>query len=429
MPRPCGSTDTPKYRLHKKSRQAVVTLNGKDFYLGPHGTKTSKAEYDRVVAEWLAAGRTLTPGGGGGHTVVEVISAFLDYAEVHYRSPGGSSGELNSYKLVIGLLRRLYGRHEATAFGPVALTAVRQAMVQAGWTRSYINSQVGRIRRMFKWAVAHELVPSATWEALRSVDGLRAGKTDAKESEPVTPVPELLIDGVLAHAPPQVAAMIRIQLLTGMRPGEVCQMSASDIDTSGGRGVWLYRPPTHKTMHRGHERTIHLGPKAQAVLSPFMNDGVTFLFSPAAVDAWHRQRRAAARRTPLNCGNVAGSNRARNPKRRPRDRYTVNSYGAAIKRACQKAFPPPQPLCRAAGETHRALSERLTAGQMADLRRWRIEHAWHPHQLRHNAATRLRRDFGLEAAQVILGHRTLTVTQVYAERNAAKAHEVMAAVG
>jgi site-specific recombinase XerC len=54
---------------------------------------------------------------------------------------------------------------------------------------------------------------------------------------------------------------------------------------------------------------------------------------------------------------------------------------------------------------------------------------WHPHQLRHTAATELRKTHGLEAAQVILGHRTLTVTQVYAEKNVAAAMSIMAAVG
>jgi len=47
---------------------------------------------------------------------------------------------------------------------------------------------------------------------------------------------------------------------------------------------------------------------------------------------------------------------------------------------------------------------------------------WHPHQLRHNAATQLRKEYGLEAAQVILGHKTITVTQVYAEKNRRGTH-------
>ena len=33
----------PKYRKHKASGQAIITLCGRDFYLGPHGSKTSNA--------------------------------------------------------------------------------------------------------------------------------------------------------------------------------------------------------------------------------------------------------------------------------------------------------------------------------------------------------------------------------------------------
>ena len=43
----------PSYRLHKASGQAVITLNGKDMYLGVYGNTESKAEYDRIIAEWL----------------------------------------------------------------------------------------------------------------------------------------------------------------------------------------------------------------------------------------------------------------------------------------------------------------------------------------------------------------------------------------
>lgn len=49
----------PRYRKHEPSGQAVVTLNGKDFCLGPHGTRASKDEYDRRMAERLAARRCL----------------------------------------------------------------------------------------------------------------------------------------------------------------------------------------------------------------------------------------------------------------------------------------------------------------------------------------------------------------------------------
>ena len=69
----------PKYRKHKASGQAVVTLNGVDHYLGPHATKASHAEYDRLISAWLANGRRLaTP--ESDLTIVELLAAFRRHA-------------------------------------------------------------------------------------------------------------------------------------------------------------------------------------------------------------------------------------------------------------------------------------------------------------------------------------------------------------
>ena len=73
-----SSKRVPTYRHHKPSGQAVVTLDGRDHYLGKHGTEASKQEYDRLIAEWLASGRR-TPRGGDrldGLTVNELLLAY-----------------------------------------------------------------------------------------------------------------------------------------------------------------------------------------------------------------------------------------------------------------------------------------------------------------------------------------------------------------
>ena len=41
----------------------------------------------------------------------------------------------------------------------------------------------------------------------------------------------------------------------------------------------------------------------------------------------------------------------------------------------------------------------------------------------------IRTRFGLEAAQIVLGHARADVTQIYAERDMTKAHSVMAEIG
>ncbi len=65
----------------------------------------------------------------------------------------------------------------------------------------------------------------------------------------------------------------------------------------------------------------------------------------------------------------------------------------------------------------------------SEFRKWKPQEHWSPNQLRHNAGTYLRKEFGLEVASIILGHRKVDVTQVYAERDTIKAMEVMGRVG
>ena len=60
-PMPQPKSALPQYRKHS-SGQARVTIDGRDHLLGPYGTKASKREYDRLIAEFLAGGRSSTFG-------------------------------------------------------------------------------------------------------------------------------------------------------------------------------------------------------------------------------------------------------------------------------------------------------------------------------------------------------------------------------
>jgi site-specific recombinase XerC len=60
---------------------------------------------------------------------------------------------------------------------------------------------------------------------------------------------------------------------------------------------------------------------------------------------------------------------------------------------------------------------------------WRNTNCWSPNQLRHAAATEIRHNYGLEAAQVVIGHAKADTTQVYAERDMALAAEIMRKIG
>jgi integrase len=347
----------------------VVRIGGRDFYLGKFGTAASKQEYKRRIAEWVADDRPTRITPAVDITITEVCGAFLRHATKHYVKRGRVTDEVASYKVVLRYLKDLYGRTRAADFGPKGLKAVRDQMVLAGNSRNYVNKQAGRIKHIFKWAAAEELVPAEVYHRLIVVPGLAKGKTTARETAPVLPVDDAVVDATLPHLKPVVAAMVQFQRLTGARPGEVCSMRPKDIDRTG--DVWRFVPEEHKTEHHGRQRIVYIGPQAQEILKPYLfGDDLPCFRAP----------------------------------RSPRG-FNSRAYHDRIKSAVNRA-------------------NRLRRKQGQPL----LE-PWHPNQLRHNAATTVRQKFGLEAAQVVLGHSKADVTQVYAERDQRLAVEVARQVG
>lgn len=361
----------PKYRLHKPSGLAVVRLDGRDVYLGRYGTPESQAEYQRVIAEWCAAGRTHGRRGSP-IPVKELVLTYWRHVEVYYVKNGRPTSEQHCIRGALRPLRRLYGETLAEDFGPLELKAVRQAMIDQGLTRQTINGYVSRVVSCFRWGVAEGLIPSQVLEGLRAVRGLRRGRTPAREREPVTPVNDEIVEATLPHLPKPVADMVRVQRLTGMRPGEVCAITTRALDLSG--EIWLYAPSDHKNAHHGKPRVVPIGPRAQALLRPRLRNQLDEpLFQP------DRRRLAKARRKEIS--SFVG--------------FSTASYRRAIARACERAGLP----------------------------------QWSPNQLRHSCATDLRRRFGIDVAGAVLGHSRLETTQVYAERNLAAAIDVAAKTG
>jgi hypothetical protein len=121
--------------------------------------------------------------------------AYLRFAKTYYAPP---STEADHVRLSIRPLKALYGRAEAKDFGPLALKAVRDKMIDAGLCRREVNKRIGRIKRLFAWGVENELIPPSVHHGLQAVKGLRAGRSKARESEPVKPVPDAFVDAVQA---------------------------------------------------------------------------------------------------------------------------------------------------------------------------------------------------------------------------------------
>ena len=403
MPNRKSVPRVPSYRRHKPSGQAVVTLNGVDHYLGKWNTKASRAEYDRLIGEWLAAGRCPTKIDPG-VSVAELALAYWQFAKSYYRKDGRPSGSMDRIRVAVRTLRTTYAQVPALEFGPLALQAIQRQLAEADRSRRYVNYLISTIKQVFRWGVSQELIPESVYRALTTVVGLRKGHTAARESKPIQPIADEMVDATLPDLPKVVADMVRFQRLAGCRPAEVCLVRPCDVDMTG--EVWIYRPESHKTEHHGRERIICIGPKAQDVLRSYLlRPEECYCFSPKDSERKRLAGRHEKRKTPLSCGNRPGSNRKRRPKRRPRDRYDTNSYRRAIHRAVDLA-----------NRKRRAEGNELLP-------------KWSPNRLRHSAATEIRKRFGLEAAQVTLGHANADVSQIYAERDLSLAVEVMRKIG
>lgn len=387
------SLRVPKYRRHKPTGQAVVTLCGRDIYLGKHGSAASREAYNRHIAEWMQNdGRP--PAREHVATVTEVVVAYTEFATGYYRKDGKPTNEVRMVKAAVKIVRQLYGRSRAVDFGPLALKACRGEMIRKGWCRSHVNKQTDRVKRMFKWAASEEMVPGSVYESLRCVAGLKRGRTDAREGRKVLPVSDADVLATLEHLPPVVRDMVQLQRLTGARPGEICDIRPCDINRSA--EPWEYVPESHKTEHHDRPRVVFIGSKGQAILLPYLlRPADACCFSPLEADGRRRAARHEARTTPLSCGNRPGTNRKTKPRRKPGGKYDVRSYGRAVRRAAEKA---------------------------------RVA-TWSPHRLRHTFATEVRKAYGLEAVQVCLGHSKADVSQIYAERDFALAAHVAREIG
>jgi len=417
---------TPKYRLHKGSGQALVQINGERIYLGKYGSKESKGKYRKLVAEFLASGTFHKAGVAASAeissvAVSQLILAFWQHAKQRYVKHGQPTSEIRSFRVALRPVRQLYGREPVTSFGPLALVACRQKLIEAGYCRKRINQHVGRIRHVFKWGVARELVPEIVWRALCAVEGLKLG--EATETDPIRAVPEERVNALQPHVTPQIWAMINLQLWTGCRPGEVCVMRMIDINMQG--EIWEYRPHSHKTEHHGKNRVIYLGPHAQEVLKPWIRTDLhAYLFSPQEARAWFLAQRAKNRKTSKS-PSQRRRQRKPHPKRQAGDRYTNLAYGRAVRRACEAAFGMPQELRRISKKLDPDERDRLA--QLAA--EWRKVHCWHPNQLRHTAATRIRAAYGIEAARIILGHSSAVTSEIYAEIDCERAKGIMGKIG
>ena len=264
-----------------------------------------------------------------------------------------------------------------------------------GIARKTINRWVGVVKQMFQWGTAHELVEADIYHALQAVANLKAGRTVAPEYDEVLPVDDEIVEKTLPHLPPIIADMVQVQRFAGLRPQDVINLRGCDIDRSG--DVWKYVPYTHKTKYRGKERCLAIGPRAQKILEPYLVEKAeapeVFLFSPKDSVRLRRAEQRQNRKTKVQPSQQCRKKAA--PTRKPKDQYSSSSYNRAVRRACEKLGIEP----------------------------------WKPNQLRHSTGTEVRKKYGLDYAQAVLGHANAKTTEIYAELSFEKAAEVMREIG
>jgi hypothetical protein len=174
------------------------------------------------------------------------------------------------------------------------------------------------------------------------------------------------------------------------------------------------------------------------------DDLSSFLFDPRETVRFARDRqREAFQAKRGGAPSTAPVKRKRRPKVQPKDHNDWCSYSLAVARACDCAFPHPtirrphwwamfkeeRAALKAMPKRERAKRLDYTPEQKAELKRWRRDHRWSLLQLLHTRGTQIRAQYGLKAAQNVLGHRKAEVTEIYAERDRAKAEAIMAETG
>ena len=374
----------PTYRLHKPSGRAVVTHNGKDYYLGRHGSKASREEYERILTDYLANGKKRPPTATQSGMIGEELAIhFLDWCEGYYRKNSLLTQTFGHNKTAVSLFVRHYGNKSVNDFTPLSLDFLQKEWIKHGYTRLTVNRYVCVIKQMFRHGTKFGWVDPQVHYALSAVDSLKAGRTKAPEYKDIMPVADEIVEKTLPFLPPVVADMVRVQRLAGMRPQEVRNMRSCDIDRNS--DVWVYRPFTHKTQHHGKKLAKAIGPRAQAILLPYLIDKQdnpeAFLFSPEDTVRLQRIERRKNRKSFNKNGEVQPSQKDRSKLDaiKPTKQYSRYSYAQVIHRACTKAG---------------------------------VE-AWSPNRLQHTAGTETTALFSLEAAKEFLGHSSITTTEKF----------------
>jgi integrase len=375
------------------------------------------AKYNQWMGEWHRHERVRNPKASAfTYLCSELAVDFTTAAKSTFKKNDRITSTCWAIAYAMDALATALGSMPASSVDGPHIASLRDAMIKGngGEVRgvSTVNDRLYWIKRAFKWARERGLVTKENLFDIWQVSPLKSGRCEATAPVKVLPVDEHWVAVTTPHLASGPRAMVELQWLSGMRPGDVCVMRPCDIDMSG--EIWFYRPHTHKMEHRGTVRIVPLGPRCQKIIESFLGGRATdaYLFSPAEARDEKYAARRQRRRTPLYPSHQRRyeEHRSSRPRRTPGDVYSVSSYRRAIHRAIAAA--------------NRWARGGVVCGNDEIL----VPH-WSPHQLRHSAATRLNKQFGLEDVSVMLGHSDLATTRIYALPDVSRAVEIARKVG
>lgn len=407
-----GFGKLPEVRLHKRSGNGRVFLNGREHWVGRYGSPEAKARYAELIAAYVTSGGTSIEATQATPPRPAPLAADLTVGELAVKWMRDIENTRPDYKqsslwhgaVAASRAIRPFATMSVTEFGSRALLDVQRLLIETPIpprpkrgrpkatakpqyrTRRYINDVIGRVRQMFHWGVLRELVPDDRVKALEIVPALAYGTTKAKESKARKPVRPSIVKATLPHLTAEMADLVWFMRLTGCRPSEAARMKLCRIRDRD-KPVWRYVPKRHKTSHKGKQRHIPIGPKAQAIILAHTagRDPREHVFTP---------QRSVPQRKPRN-GVI--SIEPRKPSPRVGAKFKKDAILRSVHRAIEKAN-------KAAGAN----------GQPP------LPH-WTPYQLRYTRLREIRKQEGREAARAVAGHSRATMTDHYAPANWSRA--------
>ncbi|MGC4033710.1 MAG: site-specific integrase [Tepidisphaeraceae bacterium] len=294
--------------------------------------------------------------------------------------------------------------------------------------RNTVNARINQLCHVVRWGVKMELLPESVLSALLTVDALRPGETDAPESIERDGVAAEHVRACLPFMGPMLRDMVLLQMFSAMRGKEVFTLRSCEVDTTG--KAWTYTLAKHKTQHHGKKRVVKLGPQAKAALGRWLlSDLQAYVFAPARAESARLAERKAGDNPPPTQVDGPRQDQVRWGRKPLAERYNKDTYNRAIRRAIDRAFPPPAELRRLKGETPKMWRTRLGPENWEKLKADRKQYTWTPHQLRHAQGQLARDVLSVEHAQAMMGHANVKMTEKYAKDVSARAEEAALKIG